>query len=94
MKDPELLLADEPTTNLDTEHIEWLEKKLKKWQGAFVVISHDRAFLDALCTTIWELNEGKIKEYTGNYSDYVKQKEIELHQEQLAYETYEKRKSS
>ncbi|WIY62843.1 Vga family ABC-F type ribosomal protection protein [Bacillus arachidis] len=92
VKDPELLLADEPTTNLDTEHIEWLEKKLKKWQGAFVVISHDRAFLDALCTTIWELNEGKIKEYTGNYSDYVKQKEIELHQEQLAYETYEKKK--
>lgn len=74
MKDAELLLADEPTTNLDTEHIEWLEKKLKSWQGAFIIISHDRAFLDALCTTIWELNEGKIKEYTGNYSDYVKQK--------------------
>ncbi|PFW89627.1 ABC transporter [Bacillus pseudomycoides] len=92
MKDAELLLADEPTTNLDTEHIEWLEKKLKSWQGAFIIISHDRAFLDALCTTIWELNEGKIKEYTGNYSDYVKQKEIELNQEQLAYEKYEKKK--
>ncbi|MEN1935194.1 Vga family ABC-F type ribosomal protection protein [Paenibacillus sp. 102] len=92
LKDPELLLADEPTTNLDTEHIEWLEKKLNMWQGAFIIISHDRAFLDALCTTIWELDEGKIKEYTGNYSDYVKQKEIELSQEQLAYEKYEKKK--
>ncbi len=92
LKDPELLLADEPTTNLDTEHIEWLEKKLNMWQGAFIIISHDRAFLDALCTTIWELDEGKIKEYTGNYSDYVKQKEVELNQEQLAYEKYEKKK--
>lgn len=92
IKDPELLLADEPTTNLDTEHIEWLEKKLKKWQGAFIITSHDRAFLDTLCTTIWELHEGKIKEYPGNYSDYVKQKELELHQEQLAYEIYEKKK--
>ncbi|WP_459501337.1 Vga family ABC-F type ribosomal protection protein [Bacillus sp. C1] len=92
MKDPELLFADEPTTNLDTEHIEWLEKKLNMWQGAFIIISHDRAFLDALCTTIWELDEGKIKEYTGNYSDYIKQKEVELSQEQLAYEKYEKKK--
>jgi len=92
VKDPELLLADEPTTNLDTDHIEWLEKKLKEWQGAFIIVSHDREFLDALCTTIWEINEGKIKEYTGNYSDYVKQKEVERRQEQLAYEKYEKKR--
>ncbi len=92
VKDPELLLADEPTTNLDTDHIEWLEKKLKEWQGAFIIVSHDREFLDTLCTTIWEINEGKIKEYTGNYSDYVKQKEVERRQEQLAYEKYEKKR--
>lgn len=48
--------------------------------------------MDALCTTIWEINEGKIKEYAGNYSDYVKQKEAEKHQEQLAYEKYVKKK--
>lgn len=92
ISNPELLLADEPTTNLDTDHIEWLEKKLSEWQGAFVVVSHDRAFLDALCTTIWEINEGKIKVYTGNYSDYADQKEAERHQEQAAYENYEKKK--
>ncbi|MCI1593546.1 MAG: Vga family ABC-F type ribosomal protection protein [Heyndrickxia oleronia] len=92
VKDPGLLLADEPTTNLDTDHIEWLEKKLREWQGAFIIVSHDREFLDALCTTIWEINEGKIKEYAGNYSDYVKQKEAEKHQEQLAYEKYVKKK--
>lgn len=92
VNDPELLFADEPTTNLDTDHIEWLEKKLREWQGAFIIVSHDRAFLDALCTTIWEINDGKIREYTGNYSDYVEHKEIESNQEQLAYEKYEKKK--
>ncbi|GGL50835.1 Vga family ABC-F type ribosomal protection protein [Sporolactobacillus putidus] len=92
VKNPELLLADEPTTNLDTDHIEWLEKKLKEWQGAFVIVSHDRVFLDTLCTTIWEINEGKISVYTGSYSDYEAQKEAERHQEQIAYENYVKTK--
>jgi len=55
-------------------------------------VSHDRAFLDALCTTIWEVAEGKIKEYKGNYSDYTEQKEIEKQQEQLAIEKYEREK--
>ncbi|MBS4193048.1 Vga family ABC-F type ribosomal protection protein [Bacillus sp. FJAT-49705] len=89
---PGILLADEPTTHLDTEHIEWLEKKLAKWQGAFVLVSHDRAFLDALCTTIWEVNEGQVKEYKGNYSEYAEQKELEHRQHELAYEKYEKKK--
>lgn len=93
LKDPALLLADEPTTNLDTEHIEWLEKKLKEWKGSFILVSHDRAFLDALCTEIWEINDGKLTEYAGNYSDYVKRKEVEKQQHQLAYEKYEKKKT-
>lgn len=91
-KAPEILFADEPTTNLDTEHIEWLEKKLIHWKGAFVIVSHDRAFLDALCTTIWEINEGKVKEYKGNYSDYAEQKELEQRQKIQAYEIYESKK--
>ncbi|HCZ6658932.1 TPA: ATP-binding cassette domain-containing protein, partial [Staphylococcus aureus] len=52
-KNPELLLADEPTTNLDNDYIEKLEQDLKNWHGAFIIVSHDRAFLDNLCTTIW-----------------------------------------
>lgn len=92
VKDSQLILADEPTTNLDTDHIEWVEKKLNEWQGAFIIVSHDRAFLDALCTTIWEINEGEIREYTGNYSDYAEQKEIKNKQEQLAYQKYENKK--
>src|SRR5699024_349659 len=81
-----------PTTNLDTNHIEWVEKKLQAWQGALSIVSHDRAFLDALCTTIWEVAEGKIKEYKGNYSDYTEQKEIERQQEQLAVEKCKREK--
>lgn len=92
-KNPAILFADEPTTNLDTNHIEWLEKKLKNWQGAFVIVSHDRAFLDALCTTIWEIDEAHIKEYKGNYSDYMEQKELAHRQHEMAYEKYEKKKS-
>lgn len=92
VKDPAVLLADEPTTNLDTEHIEWLEKKLKQWNGAFVVVSHDRAFLDSVCTSIWEVDEGRVKEYKGNYSDYAEQKELELQGRKAAYEKFETKK--
>ncbi|AVQ97819.1 ABC transporter [Oceanobacillus iheyensis] len=87
-----LLFADEPTTNLDTTHIEKLETQLKKRQGAMVVISHDRAFLDALCNKIWELDEGTITEYKGNYSDYASQKEQEVEQKRQAHAQYEKKK--
>jgi len=87
-----ILLADEPTTNLDTEHIEKLEKQLSRLQGAIVLVSHDRAFLDSLCTTIWEIDEGKINVYKGNYSDYVSQKELKRKQQENAYENYQRKK--
>lgn len=92
IKSSEILLADEPTTNLDTEHIEWLEKKLMQWKGALILVSHDRAFLDALCTTIWEIHEGQVKAYKGNYSDYEEQKELEKRHQQSAYENYQLKK--
>ncbi|MCM3668784.1 ABC-F type ribosomal protection protein [Mesobacillus maritimus] len=91
-KRPELLMADEPTTHLDKEHIEWFEKKLARWPGALLLVSHDRMFLDKICTKIWELSDGKITEYKGNYSAYAEQKEVERQQHELAYEKYEKKK--
>ncbi|OLP65293.1 putative ABC transporter ATP-binding protein YheS [Bacillus pumilus] len=87
-----LLLADEPTTHLDQDHIEWLEKKLCDFQGAVIVVSHDRAFLDALCTEIWELDEGVLKSYKGNYTQFAQQKELAHRQKIEAYETYSLKK--
>ncbi|MGJ7921242.1 Vga family ABC-F type ribosomal protection protein [Neobacillus sp. LXY-4] len=92
LQNPEILLADEPTTNLDAVHIQWVEKKLLSLPGALVVVSHDRLFLDTVCTLIWEINDGKIKEYKGNYSHYLEQKELELRHHATEYEKYEKKK--
>lgn len=89
---PGLLLADEPTANLDTGHIEWLERKLGAFSGALLTVSHDRAFLDAICTTIWELADGELHVYKGNYTDYVQQKAFEKQQAQEAFEQNEKEK--
>ncbi|MBK3494150.1 ABC-F type ribosomal protection protein [Viridibacillus sp. YIM B01967] len=91
-KNARLLLTDEPTTHLDTHHVEWLEGELLKKGGAFVIVSHDRAFLDAVCTKIWELENGILKEYKGNYSDYAEQKKIEKKQQEASYEKYERKK--
>lgn len=65
---PDLLILDEPTNHLDLETMEWLENYLKAYRGAVLVVSHDRYFLDAVCTRIWELRGKSIKTYRGNYS--------------------------
>ncbi|WP_046175287.1 ribosomal protection-like ABC-F family protein [Domibacillus indicus] len=87
-----LLLADEPTAHLDRRHVEWVEKKLVEWPEAFVVVSHDRAFLDAVCTTIWEITETGFYIYKGNYSAYEMQKEERRHRNELEAEKYEQTK--
>lgn len=89
---PDILFADEPTTNLDQRHIEKLETHLKRWIGALVIVSHDRAFLDSLCNQIWEIKDTKVTVYQGNYSDYEKQRDLQLNQQQQAYEQYVRKK--
>lgn len=86
LEKPELLLLDEPTNHLDTEAICWLESYLKVWQGAVVIVSHDRWFLDQICTHIAELHGGKLKLYPGNYSAYAAQRRENRVLAQKAYE--------
>ncbi len=71
---PSLLLLDEPTNHLDLESLTWVEKFLKNYNGAMVIISHDRTFLDKTTEATWELSFGKIDSYKGNYSFFVKEK--------------------
>src|SRR5690625_895747 len=89
---PGLLLLDEPTTHLDTEGITWLEKQIRNYQGATVVVSHDRAFLNNVCTEIWEIENNTLKIFKGNYDEYAKQKEILKKQKQTEFEKYEREK--
>ncbi|WP_419392779.1 Msr family ABC-F type ribosomal protection protein [Cytobacillus praedii] len=89
----EALLIDEPTTHLDQDGISFLLDELKFYYGALLLISHDRAVLDELCTTIWEVHEGKVRVYSGNYSQYMAQKQLERDQQNQAHEQFLKEKS-
>ena len=70
LSDPELLILDEPTNHLDFKTLMWLEDYLNGYRGAVLIVSHDRYFLDKLAKKIWELDEGELTEYTGNYTQY------------------------
>ena len=72
---PDILILDEPTNHLDLETMEWLESYLKTYRGAVLVVSHDRFFLDAVCTRIWEVRGKTVQTYRGNYSAYLPQRE-------------------
>ncbi len=75
LEKPDLLMLDEPTNHLDSEAIDWLEHTLSEWEGAVLVASHDRYFLDNVVITIWEMDHGRIDEYSGNYSSYIIQRD-------------------
>ena len=77
LSEAELLLLDEPTNHLDVESIHWLENFLLTRRGAFIVISHDRYFLDQVTEEIWDLHHGRLHRYRGNYSSHLAQREAE-----------------
>jgi ATP-binding cassette subfamily F protein 3 len=85
LQKPSLLLLDEPTNHLDLDSLTWLEEFLRQYQGAIIVISHDRIFLDRLTTSTWELSLGRLTVYKGNYSKYLVDKEERLLVERAAY---------
>ena len=80
-----LLLLDEPTNHLDISSVEWLEGFLQSYKGSFIIISHDRYFLDKVTNRTFELEYGRLRTYNGGYSDYVKQREIEKKTEERNY---------
>jgi ATP-binding cassette subfamily F protein 3 len=83
---PDLLMLDEPTNHLDLPSIEWLEKYLIHYQGAVVIVSHDKFFLDRMVNKIVELYQRKLNIYTGNYSYYEKEKVVRMEMQQRAFE--------
>ena len=81
---PDVLLLDEPTNHLDIDAIEWLQGLLNGWRGALVLVSHDRAFIDAVATRIVELDRGRLRSYPGNFVAFTAAKEREIESEALA----------
>jgi ATP-binding cassette subfamily F protein 3 len=82
---PDFLILDEPTNNLDMQMMEWLEGYLQEFKGGLLIVSHDRAFLDHVTTRILEMEKGKLQSFTGNYSHYLEQKEIQTKTLTAAY---------
>ncbi len=90
LEEPNLLILDEPTNHLDFKTIMWLEEYLRSYKGAVLIVSHDRYFLDRLCTSICEIQRGTLKRYKGNYSAFVRQREENDTRQEKEYEIQQK----
>ncbi len=88
--EPDLLLLDEPTNHLDLMSLLWLQNYLKTYSGALLLISHDREFMDEVVTQVHEISERKLIAYTGNYTDYLRQREERYEQQLAAYKNQQK----
>ncbi len=88
---PDLLILDEPTNHLDIQAVEWLEGYLKDWDGAALIVSHDRYFLDRVVDHIWEMSRQRMEHYRGNYTAYLHQRQERWEQRQAVFETEKER---
>ena len=89
LEEPELLILDEPTNRLDFETLVWLEEYLKSCKSAIIIVSHDRYFLDKLCTRICEIENGRLFSYRGSYSSYTLQKQQKTERQIKEYAAYQ-----
>ena len=90
LEEPNLLILDEPTNHLDFKTIMWLEDYLRSYRGAVLIVSHDRYFLDRLCTSVCEIERGILTRYKGNYSAFVRQREENTARREKEYEQQQK----
>ena len=90
ISEPDLLLLDEPTNYLDLDSIRWLESYLTQYKGTYIIVSHDRYFLEKTVSIMWEVENHTVKAYNGNYSAYYKQKEEYIHAYERAYKQQQK----
>ena len=90
LEEPNLLILDEPTNHLDFKTIMWLEDYLRSYRGAVLIVSHDRYFLDRLCTSVCEIERGILTRYKGNYSAFIRQREENTARREKEYEQQQK----
>ena len=88
--EPDILLLDEPTNHLDLLSLLWLQRYLRNYSGALLLISHDRQFMDEIVTEVYEISEKKLIAYTGNYTDYLRQREERYEQQLAAHKNQQK----
>lgn len=90
---PSLLMLDEPTNHLDFKTLTWLEDYLSTYRGALLIVSHDRYFLDKLCNKIWEMEDGVLREYKGNYTAYCRQRDEQDSRQQKLMEAQQQERA-
>ena len=91
LSNPDLLILDEPTNHLDMTAVEWLEGYLSQWEGAVLIVSHDRYFLDRVVDHVWEMGASGLEAYRGNYSAYVQQRQDRWDLQQKVFESEKER---
>jgi ATP-binding cassette subfamily F protein 3 len=91
LEKPDLLILDEPTNHLDMDAVVWLERTLRKWVGALIIVSHDRYFLDAVVGNIWDMEGERVTSYRGNYSSYVRQRQAAWERDQRLFKAEKER---
>ncbi len=90
LDEPDVLMLDEPTNHLDFITLQWLEEYLQAWRGALIVVSHDRYFLDKICTRIWDVANLRLMAYRGNYTKYIRTREAAYERAVKEYEMQRK----